>query len=490
MKTNSIDSMIIVVFIAACSLLAACNDWFDVMPRTSVYEEDIYAREGGYQKVVTGLYNAMGKSTLYGREATYGLMDVVGNVWYLPQTSNSGYRYAQQYDYEHDATKSVISNIWDDAYNVIANANEMLRNAGAFQRVDSARTIDREPSIAFVSEQNRDILVGEALAVRAFVHFDLLRMFGQNPRLQPDAVSIPYVTTLKKDATPQSTAEEIVGKVKADLLQAEELLRENDPIVPGNPMPEDAWYLPAYRKAHLNYYAVCGLLARVCQYAGNAEEAGQWAEKVIDSHQFKWTTTEEVNNKDYVGMNELVFNLFVRGMNDRISTDFKAADSDYDGANVLGLSLDVFDEWFPAQDRRRKGYLYNNGKQIPQKYIVSGDETADTLNLRCRIPILRLSEMYYIACESRLEAGDVAGANDMLNAVRKARGLKVEDYTAENIRAEIDSEYRREFVGEGQLFYYIKRRNQPDLIQSQFNIDFVFPLPENEYTYANRQSNK
>ena len=177
-------------------------------------------------------------------------------------------------------------------------------------------------------------------------------------------------------------------------------------------------------------------------------------------------------------------------MNDRISNSFKVADDDYDGANVLGLSLDAFEEWFPAQDRRRKGYLYNNGKQIPQKYIVSSDDTRDTLNLRCRIPLIRLSEMYYIACESRLASNDLETANNMLNAVRKARGLKMEEYTAENIRAELDNEYRREFIGEGQWFYYIKRRNQPDLIQSQFNIDFVFPLPENEYTYANRQSNK
>ena len=75
--------------------------------------------------------------------------------------------------------------------------------------------------------------------------------------------------------------------------------------------------------------------------------------------------------------------------------------------------------------------------------------------------------------------------------MRKAKGLKNADFaTADAVREEIDNEYRREFVAEGQLFYYIKRRNLPDRIETQYKVDFVFPLPDNEYTYGNRQPNK
>lgn len=471
--------------------LTACNDWFDVMPRTSIYEEDMYNHEFGFQKVVTGLYMSMTDLSLYGKQTTYGLVDVVGNIWYLPQTTNEGYKYAYQYNYENEATKSTIARIWEKAYNVIANANEILRASGIKQDAAPEATANREISPAFASEQTRNILTGEALAVRAYLHFDLLRMFGQNPQVAPQAASIPYVTTLSKEASPQLTTQEVVGKVKTDLLQAEKLLRDSDPIVSGTPEIEDNWYAEGTRFSHLNYYAVCGLLARVCLYAGDTEEAGDWALKVIESKKFSWVKMADVNKKDYIGLPELVFSLYTNDMQDAITPAFIAAPSDYDGYDVLGLQYNIFETWFDeANDIRREGYLYGSGsKRIPQKYVLMSDEDPEAV-YRNYLPLVRLAEMYYIASERYLEKGDVVNANKMLNEVRKGRGLDEMDFPLNDIRNELTDEYRREFIGEGQLFYYVKRLNLPALIQTQFVVDFVFPLPDNETMYANRKPNK
>ena len=60
--------------------LVSCNDWFDVIPRSSVYEDDLYAKEQGFQSTLTGLYIAMGEDNMYGKEMTFGLNDVVSGL--------------------------------------------------------------------------------------------------------------------------------------------------------------------------------------------------------------------------------------------------------------------------------------------------------------------------------------------------------------------------------------------------------------------------
>ena len=177
--------------------MTSCSDWFDVIPRSSVYEDDLYSHEYGYQQQLTGLYLGMCDGNLYGREASFGLMDVVGGIYYLPKTPNNAYKYALQYNYEYSGTKSTITGIWEKAYEVIANANELLRNSGIKQDADVENTQGLTPSDVFTSEQPRNIICGEALAVRAYLHFDLLRMFGVNPQADANKPSIPYVTTLQ-----------------------------------------------------------------------------------------------------------------------------------------------------------------------------------------------------------------------------------------------------------------------------------------------------
>ena len=469
----------------------SCNDWFDVIPRTSVYEEDLYKNETGFQQVLTGLYIGMGQESLYGKETSFGMTDVVSGIYHIPKTSNNAYKYALQYNYEYSSTKGTITNIWNTAYNIIANANELLRNAGIRQDVAPQETAENTESNAFASGQTRNIICGEALALRAYLHLDLVRMFGMSPQQNADKPAIPYVTVLQKNITPQSSVKEVMQSVITDLLQAEQLLRDADPIVKGNPTLSDTYYKPVSRHAHLNYYAVCGLLARAYQYEGNDEEAGKWAEKVITSNAFSWTKTSALNNGDYVGTSELVFGLFIRNMKDQAAPYFRYNTENENASALMPISEATYNEYFGANDKRRKGFLMFQGSYLSQKFVVTESDVADSLSVQHWMPMLRLSEMYYIATESLLAANNVDDAADELNLARKAKGLKAVAYaSAAEVREELNKEYFREFMSEGQLFYYIKRRNQPNLIATQFKVDFVFPLPENEYTYGNRQANK
>jgi hypothetical protein len=123
-----------------------------------------------------------------------------------------------------------------------------------------------------------------------------------------------------------------------------------------------------------------------------------------------------------------------------------------------------------------------------QKYVREPNTNRHYLVL----PALRLSEMYYIAAECTYET-DAAKGIELLQAVRAARGINkpLVAATKEQMLQELVKEARKEFFGEGQLFYMYKRLNRPIANLLGGNVAasdkvFVMPLPDNEIEFGNR----
>jgi hypothetical protein len=80
------------------------------------------------------------------------------------------------------------------------------------------------------------------------------------------------------------------------------------------------------------------------------------------------------------------------------------------------------------------------------------------------LPLVRMSEMYYIAAECATALQDSLTATNLMDSVRVHRGLVKYTQTAlkrDSLTVEIGREYQKEFISEGQVFYYYKRRNLP-----------------------------
>lgn len=78
------------------------------------------------------------------------------------------------------------------------------------------------------------------------------------------------------------------------------------------------------------------------------------------------------------------------------------------------------------------------------------------------MPLIRLPEMYYIAAECYITGPDkdLGEARRLLQEVRKARAVYDElDATLDEagLMAELEKEYRKEFICEGVVFYFYKR---------------------------------
>ena len=72
--------------------------------------------------------------------------------------------------------------------------------------------------------------------------------------------------------------------------------------------------------------------------------------------------------------------------------------------------------------------------------------------------------MYYIAAECANSNADSLKATTLLDSVRAHRNVPVYTTAAlkmDSVNIEIRKEYQKEFVGEGQMFYYYKRKNLP-----------------------------
>ena len=100
-----------------------------------------------------------------------------------------------------------------------------------------------------------------------------------------------------------------------------------------------------------------------------------------------------------------------------------------------------------------------------------------------------MSEAYYIAAETAFEqSGKVSDGVGYLNTVRTRRNIMEElpaTLTADEFREEIRKEYAKEFIAEGQLFFYYKRLNEPSIpgFYGAFTADsYVVPIPSEEIT--------
>jgi hypothetical protein len=98
--------------------------------------------------------------------------------------------------------------------------------------------------------------------------------------------------------------------------------------------------------------------------------------------------------------------------------------------------------------------------------------------------------MYYIAAECAGRIGDVVNGVGYLNQVRRARGLGPisTNITTDSLGNALTREYKKEFITEGQTFFYYKRLGLDFKAASGYPLAsppgmYTFPLPDIEKEY-------
>lgn len=476
MKTRIICSLMFIL--ALC--VSACESWLNVQPATKIKSDDLLKTEQGFKDALIGAYTLMKAEAIYGRELSFGFVDAVTGQYNA--YNNVVYNEVSQWKYLTSGNvRTQIDNIWIKMYNLLANINNIL------DHIDDRRGV--------FTNDNYNIIKGEALGMRAYIHFDLLRLFA-SADLSREA--IPYVRQLQIEVPHVYTGEEVIEFLRKDI-QAALLCLTNDPIREGKKedLSDDGFM--NFRQMRINYYAVKALEARVAMWTGDKKMAKEAALEILEiaDKLYPWVTTDAVSapedkDRDFTFSTEHIFALHINNLKDlsntwmlTIGNNKQLYSSSYDfetrfekagvGATDYRANYIVKLEASPLY-----GYILRKYYQ-PEKYLAAYAK---------RIPLIRRSEMEYIMAECLIGEDDTK-ALAHLNEVRRHRGIITDLTDPSKVRDELTKEYYKEFLAEGQLFYYCKRNGMEKFPYGYQNVTeevYVFPKPDLEVEFGNYYS--
>ncbi len=477
MKRNILQYTMYTVLLMMSS---GCNDWLDVQPKSQVKEEELFKDESGFREALLGVYTIMGREATYGGNSTMGFMDALAQTY---SNLSDPLDKVPSYDYKDEESKSRITDMWISGYNAIANCNYLLKNVSERGGV--------------MQEDTRKVVEAEALALRAFLHFDLLRGFAPSYKTGSAKTAIPYVKEVTNKPVKSLSVKETLELIVTDLENARQLIKEVDPLGPnggeysekvenkydfGEYVADDGFML--YRKSRFNYYGITALLARVSLYKEDMTKALSYAEEVIDSGKFDFITEQILQQESSsvsmgyltvaqsLAKHEYITSVYVydlkEGRNDLYFRDSYSA-SCYINENRkqelfegYGLDLDI-------RAKRLFSIPESSSKEYVNKYLTGN-----------RIPLLKIGEMYLIAAEA-------SGDADYLDKLRMFRGYTAPLPEDIDLQTEIRKEYQREFIAEGQMFYYYKRQNMAKIPYSVTPMNdnvYIFPQPDDEIEFG------
>ncbi len=407
------------------------------------------------ESALIGVYSAMQLKGYYG-----GQYPLIGEAL-TDNAATGGYQAISLDELGNKAVTPaniLVEDVWLSIYRVVANCNSLLAAL---------------PTITDLSPERSKDIEGEARAIRALAHFDLLRYFGEHWNAS-STFGVPIVTTVQNfDEKP---ARETVGAVYKFV--TDELTASLTLIDAKNSTPQ-----------YINVQTVNALLARVNLYQKNLSAASIYASKVIDANNYSL-----LESKDYSTIfssrrtSESIFELAFDNQN---KSAYNTLTYGRDGAArpevnfMAAASLNDFFKKTRAQDIRSLMVNFDSTKNDAtiqpdgrtEKY--RGEDTRDNPAY-----IVRLAEMYLIRAEAK---GKTAGLAD-LNTLRTKRGIFAISATMlatdDAFRSAILDERRAEFNFEGHRYFDLARmrRLKTDIGVADFRS--ILPIPGREIKTA------
>ena len=398
------------------------------------------------------------------RSLEYGEFDVTPDVMvdYFNAASDFGNNYGgvHRTDDSYTASDYYIEDNWMYPYTYIKNFNIFLEGS-----TDVSEDL----------KEATDIVRGEAFLARAFAYLHLARHYGKayDSATASTDLCVPLVTEYNQNERPaRATVEEVYTQIKADLDSAAVLLAS----VPGE-----------VRAQYPTIDAVNAMKARWYLDTGDYANAASTAMSLINSgtYALSRTDTQMENEWLYDSGTEPIMQFYAS------TSEGRGSHSPYTGFTLVGGTMyyqpyfiptkalvEAYDEsdlrftwWFDGgvTDTRRGNSVsgglasYHNSTVYNEdqiqyyvfiKYYGNPNLQTSSTNVAYNaIKPFLISEMYLIAAEAYLGAGDTSSATTVLTDLQSARGASTTGATETTVR----NEWFRETVGEGLRFSCLKR---------------------------------
>lgn len=437
----------LVYIFTAGLLMASCTDIMDVYPTASIADDQAIKDKTGVQRALTGTYNALQRGGMYGMDFL-----IVGDLaadnlkW-----SGTSQDYGQIENKPIPADNSIVEGLWAASYDGINRANNILAKL---------------PSIEGLSQEEANEYRGEALFIRALLHYNLAMYFGKAPlKLQPTA-------NLDNIDQAPSSRNEILQQVAEDLVEARDLLSENKITGRANSFSASALlskvYLTLFHLTGENELAVDAITEanRVINEGGYELEL-EFADLYGSTPASRESIFEVVY--DLQNFNRLAQYFFTRNLIGRYEISPKPA----------------FIESFEEGDERLEGTIWYDDALLPY-----GAKYVDVAGGTDRVYVLRLADIYLI----RAEAKAYSNAHDDeikadIDAVRTRAGLQGTGASGiDLLKLAIEMERNHELAFEGHRWIDLVRTGRAAQVLGIEEKYTVFPIPLSEMQTNNNMS--
>ncbi|MDA7724519.1 RagB/SusD family nutrient uptake outer membrane protein [Flavobacteriaceae bacterium] len=432
-------------FIYACLILSivSCNDAIEIEQPGRLGAENAFQDVSDLRAGLLGAYNFLDTTNEIGLTAAMTDETHKGK-------DNGGQNNDEQ-NFNVNSSNGYVSGIWGSNYGAIGMANRVIQAAAS---IDSSE-----------DQAEYDNILGQAHAIRAFAHFQILTYFSAD-YTDDSALAGLLVTSPAEDifeARPRSTNGEFYTAIGADLDMAADLINSSEGVTF---MGDDF---------------VTALKARMAAYRGDYTMADTYAASLLSTYSIADQTEYSAMFEDS-DFTEVIFSL-ERSIGDSYDGQgtagggwagslFAFIDASSSGGPFMEMSRSVFNILDGTADVRLTRNLNVAESSIDPTYQTNDNSINDDVLLVFKYPggtqpllndlkVFRASEMLFIRAEASADAGDLTGAATFLKELRDARygaPQALQSFnTQEDAFGAILDERRLELLFEGHRWVDLKR---------------------------------
>lgn len=419
-----------IAMIVVLSGIFSCDDFLDIEPKDRVIPTTL----ADYQKLLISGYDAF-PETKSKSELRTDLVD-------FNNTDGSAENYRDIFlwnDLNYDNAASEFD--YEQLYRVIFYANEVINEGGK----------------KLSKSDEKDQLMAEAHALRAYAYFELVNLFSDVYEKDKDQKGVPLVLEMDlENEFKILSLDNIYRQIHADLAQAEKLAKVKE-------FGENKNY-------HFSKLAIKALKSRVNLYQGNWDMALKYVDEVLTE---KSILMDLNNNPDSKLPND------VGSVEQILVLDYAINDK----VNQVSFANEFLMNKYDSEDLRKTLFYSENNK----KYKAVKGKDRQTMSS------FRTGELYLVKAELLTRKGDLSAARDVLNALVKTRKTpvgakayqdKIQNLGQMDLLAEVFEERVRELAFEGYRWFDLRRYDQKSITHKAGNISAELKAKDPRYTIA------
>ena len=411
--------------------LSSCKDFLEVYPHDGLVQETAINNMTKANAALNGVYYQLMTAQLYGTDLiSWG--EVRGDDM---GTTRQGDRTTELYEFAHTTPLNYRTSFWSYMYNGLVRVNMLLE------------AIEKN-EIVIETEDDEKILndiKGQALALRALFHFDIVKTHGEPYLKNKNAYGavIADRVILDTEKPQRSTVEDTYNFIVNDLKAALGLVgTEKTPFT-------------------FNVWSVKAFLCKVYLYQGNWEEAYNLGKDVVTNGGY--TLISNANYTASWSLESTSESVFEIHSSEAYNADREGIGyvmlpriGDNGGYGAISATEDFIALMNEDPSDVRLGIMKTNDQGVDQAYIVKYPGRGGNSYVN-NARVIRLSDIYLMVAEAGLHAGK-SDASTYLNEIRKRANPAVSDVTA--TLELVEKERRKELVGEGHRYFDIIRNLQ------------------------------